>query len=401
MSQPTWSLEKDLEAIRKNFPILGKGTYLISNSLGAMPRQAEEALEHYMRLWREKGVAAWEEEWWDLSRDVAGRVAEIIGAGPEDVTMMPSATQAHWVVLSTQFSRKPGKRRRVVATDQDFPSILYGLSRICEFMGWDLEVVPSRGGFGVDVQDVLGRTDEQTLFVCTSHVHFRSAFIQDVAQIARKAHEVGALTVIDGYHAPGTLPVDVRALGVDFYIGGCLKWLCGGPGSAFLYVRPDLRRTLEPGLTGWLAHPKPFDFSLEMAYTEGSYRFMSGTPPIPSLYTARAGLEAIQKVGISQIRKKSLEQTGRIISKARERGFAVHTPQSEEARGGAVSVEVPHAHRVSSVLLNRGVWVDFRKGRSGESDVIRVGPHFYTRNEEIESLFAHIDEILEAEDFGR
>jgi len=395
------ALQKNLGQIRENFPILDKCVYLISNSLGAVPKQVRDALDRFYFLWAEEGVTAWEKEWWLLAQNVGNEVASHLEAEENTVSMMTNATLCHWIALSTKFSSVHGARNKVIMTDHDFPSIIYAISKICAFMEWELDIVPSHGNPGIEVEEILERVDEKTLFVATSHVYFKSAFIQDIGQIAQHARDKGALTVIDGYHAPGTIPVDVKKLGVDFYIGGCLKWLCGGPGNAFLYVRPELQRILEPSLTGWLAHKDPFAFSRKLEYTEGGYKLMSGTPPISCLYTAIAGLEIIKKIGKDAIRQKSTEQTGMIVDYAVKKGFPIHTPVEDEKRGGAVSIGLPHAYQVKQALIGRKVKVDFRKGKNGEPDVVRIGPHFYTKNEEIELLFYSIDEILASGEYKK
>lgn len=391
-----WNLEKDLSLIRKEFPILERCIYLISNSLGAVPKQASDALNRYYHLWATEGVDAWKKEWWDLSRKVGNQMASLIGAGEDEVTMITNATHCHWAVLSTEFNRTQDKRKKIIMTDHDFPSIVYAISKISKFMGWKLEIVESFGQPSIDVEKILERMDETTLFVATSHVYFKSAFIQDIKKIAAKAVQVGARTLIDGYHAPGVIPVDVKELKVDFYIGGCLKWLCGGPGNAFLYIRPDLAENLQPQLTGWFAHKTPFLFSSKMEFAPGAYKFMSGTPPVPCLYTASAGLGIINKIGISSIRRKSISQTQSIIRKAKERDYRLFTPEKDEVRGGAVSVHLPHTFQVKQALEHQEVKVDFRKGQEAEPDVIRIGPHFYTTDEEIHALFRKIDAIYES-----
>ncbi|MCK4805562.1 MAG: aminotransferase class V-fold PLP-dependent enzyme, partial [Spirochaetes bacterium] len=289
-------LKKDLALIRKEFPILERCVYLISNSLGAVPKKALENLQKFYQIWAEEGVSAWQKEWWDLSREVGNQVAYFLGAGEDEVTMAPNATHCHWVVLSTKFLAQDERRKKIVMTDHDFPSMVYAVSKISDFRGWKLEIVKSNGNPAINVEDILKRIDEKTLFVATSHVYFKSAYIQNIKQISARAREVGALTLIDGYHAPGIIPVDVKQLDVDFYIGGCLKWLCGGPGNAFLYVRPELSENLQPQLTGWFAHREPFLFVQEMEYARGGQKFMSGTPPVPCLYTARAGLDVLKKI---------------------------------------------------------------------------------------------------------
>jgi kynureninase len=394
-------LKKNLALIRKEFPILERCVYLISNSLGAVPKKALENLQEFYQIWAEEGVSAWEKEWWDLSLKVGNQVAYFLGAGEDEVTMTPNATHCHWVALSTKFLAKDERRKKIVITDHDFPSISYAVSKISAFKGWKLEVVKSNGRPGIDTEDILKRIDEKTLFVATSHVYFKSAYIQNIKKISARAREMGALTLIDGYHAPGIIPVDVKQLDVDFYIGGCLKWLCGGPGNAFLYVRPELSERLHPQLTGWFGHRQPFLFAQEMEYARGGQKFMSGTPPVPCLYTARAGLDIIKKIGIPEIRDKSLSLTELIIKKAKEREFGIFTPEENHLRGGSVSIGVPHAYPLKQALEKRGVKVDFRKGDDNEQDVIRVGPHFYTKDEEIDILFEEIDAVYASGEFKK
>ena len=387
-------LERNLKEIRAQFPILERCTYLISNSLGAVPRLVQEGLERYFSLWAEEGVSAWGHEWWELARRVGNQVAAVVGAGRDEVTMLTHATQCHWIALSTQFKTIDPHRKKIIMTDLDFPSSIYAVSQIAEAMGWEVDKVDSSGAVGLPWERLAERIDERTLFVATSHVYFRSAYIQDVAALAACAREKGALTLIDAYHAPGTIPVDVKALDVDFYIGGCLKWLCGGPGNAFLYVRPDISRQLAPGLTGWMAQVAPFDFKQEVEPAQGAYRFMSGTPPVACLYTAPAGLEIIQAIGIDAIRRKSQKQTRTIIEWARSRGYQVFSPEQDERRGGAVSLGLPDAMQVYKVLEQNGIKVDFRKGRGLEPDVIRIGPHFYTEDFELEHLFTSVESAV-------
>lgn len=401
MSENIWILEHNLASIRKEFPSLEHFVYLISNSLGAVPRKARDYLEEFYQLWAAEGVEAWSKEWWNLSQMVGDLVALLLSAGPNEVTMMPHATLSHWVALSTKFLAPERKRNKIIMTDHDFPSSLYAVSAISKFMKWEPVVVAGKGGAGIETEDILKHIDERTLFVATSHVYFKSAYIQDVSRVASRARNVGALTVIDGYHAPGIIPVDVKKLGVDFYIGGCLKWLCGGPGNAFLYVRPELASRVKPQLTGWFAHRMPFSFDLEMEFAKGSLRFMSGTPPVPCLYAARAGLDIIKKLGLTQIRKKSLVLTNLIIRKAKERELGIFTPEEEEKRGGAVSLHFPHCYQIKKALEARKIKVDFRKGKAEEPDIIRVGPHFYNTVEEIETLFNVIDDISSSGEFKK
>jgi len=388
-----WSLDRDLHALRREFPVLQECLYLISNSLGAVPRRTKDHLLKFYALWAEDGVSAWKKVWWDLSKKTGNTIAELLNAGEDEITMMTNATHCHWVALSTMFESPDSQRNTIVVTDQDFPSSLYAVQRVSRHMGWDVDMVRCGESFVLDVEKILERINERTLFVATSHVYFKSAQVQNIAAVAAKARSVGALTLIDGYHAPGCYPVDLDELGVDFYVAGCLKWLCGGPGTAFMYVRPEIASKLEPVLTGWFAHQSPFAFSEAMEFTSGSYKFMSGTPPVPCLYTALAGLEAIGRVGLEQIRQKSISQTELIIRRAKERNFVLFSPEDSSVRGGAVSVNMPYAFQVKQALEEEGVKVDFRKGNANEPDVIRIGPHFYNTDEEIETLFENIDAL--------
>ncbi len=387
------------QSIRDLFPILNKCVYLNSNSLGAVPTQVAEDLISFYKAWAENGVSAWRETWWELPRKIGRKLSFLLGAGNDEITMIPNASIAYWVALSTQFGIKNGTRNKIVMTDHDFPSSLYAVSEIARFMEWEVELIPSYGQPGIDVETIINKIDERTLFVATSHVYFKSGYIQDISKISDRAKRVGAITLIDGYHAPGSIPVNLTDLGVDFYVGGCLKWLCGGPGNAFLYVSKNLKSKIKPRLTGWFAHNNPFVFSSDMEFTEGAYKFMSGTPAVPSLYTASAGLDIIANVGVSQIREKSQEQTRLIIDKAAERGFVLFSPDEDGFRGGSVSLSIPFGYPVKQALEEHGIIIDYRKGLGQEPDIIRVGPHFYTSDEEINVFFDTLDEIYSSEEY--
>ena len=393
--------ENDFKSIRDQFPILKNCVYLISNSLGAVPKKARTRLERYYHLWATQGVSAWQKEWWDLSKKTSAKIQKLLKAEKNSITMTPNATISHWMALSTQFNNKDTKRDRIIMTDMDFPSSIYAVSKIAEFMGWKLEMIKSKNPSYLETEQISEKIDDTTLFVATSHVCFKSSFIQDIRSIAEKASQVGAKTVIDGYHAPGVIPVYLKNTGIDFYIGGCLKWLCGGPGNAFLYIRPELAEKIQPSLTGWMAHENPFKFDLDLKYTSGSYRFMSGTPPIACLYTASAGLDIITSIGIKNIREKSTSMTQWIINKAQQRNFSIYSPLKKELRGGAVSINLPSAFQVKQALDHKKILVDFRKGRTENEDVIRIGPHFYNKKREIDVLFEQIDDIYSSGDYQK
>ncbi len=308
---------------RSRFPILSRTNYLISNSLGAVPSATSASLQDYYEAWATRGVRAWEDAWWSLVADLGDLVAPLMGARSGEIVFQPNVTISHAVVLSAFDSHR--KTCRIVTDAMHFPSILYLIDQERRD-GASVKVVPSEDGISVDTGRLVEAIDEQTGLVCLSHVLFKSAFIHDIAAITEKARRVGAITIIDGYQAVGTIPIDVRSLGIDVYIGGCLKWLCGGPGAAFLWIHPDLRKRLEPRLTGWMSAQQPFAFDTKLVRRDDAWRFLHGTPNIPALYAARPGLEIVREVGIAAIRAKSIRQTTRLLELADRRGLSMHEP---------------------------------------------------------------------------
>jgi kynureninase len=366
----------ELHEYRERFPILAETTYLINHSLGAMPAAAEERVLEYARTWNTRGVRAWEEGWWDLPLTVGDQIARLIGAPPGSVSMHQNVTIAEAVVVSC-FGFE-GPRRRVVYEEGNFPSVryLYQAQR-----GADILVA-------ADAEGVVDAIDERTLLVPVTHVLYKTGEIQDVEAIAARAHEEGALVVLDAYQSVGTVPLDVTALGVDFAVGGSVKWLCGGPGAAWLYVRPDLAATLEPALTGWQAHARPFAFEAEQDYAEGAARFLTGTPNVPGLYAATAGYDVVEEVGVERIRNRSQEQTALLVELLDEAGFPAGGPHDPERRGGTVVVQVPGSKRVNRELAERGVICDWRP------DVgLRLGPHFFNTDDELRFAVEQIVEL--------
>ncbi len=379
-----------LLAFRAEFPILERTTYLVSNSLGAMPRGVPERLAQYVDEWAERGVRAWAAGWWEMPVSVGDEIAPLIGAGPGEIAMLPNVTIAQTSVLSALDYSAP--RDTIVMTDLDFPSVRYVYDHLATRLGARIVVVPSDDGIGIDTQRMLEAIDERTRLVAISHVLFRSAFIMDAEAICRRAREVGALVSLDAFHSVGVLPVDVKRLGVDFLSGGVLKWLCGGPGGAFLYVSPEASRSLSPSFTGWQAHARPFGFEPEMQYAEQAWRWLNGTPAIPALFAAIEGPRIVRAAGVDRIRAKSMRQTARLIDLAQARGFAVTAPLDPARRGGTVAFDVPHAYGVAQALLANDVIVDYRPNAG-----IRVGPHFYTSDVELERAVGMIESILRDE----
>jgi kynureninase len=372
---------------RSEFPILDRSAYLISNSLGAMPRGVYDSLRGYAHAWAERGVRAWEDSWWDLPGKVADLISPLIGAGPGEISLHQNVTSTQAVIASCFDFRGP--RNKVVMTDLEFPSVQYFYHQQRQH-GARVELVPSGNPIRFDLEPFLAAIDETTLLVPISLVLFRSSFIVNAKAIIEKAHRVGAHVILDVFQAAGTVPFNVGELGCDFAVGGVLKWLCGGPGVAYLYVREDLRQKLRPALTGWLAHRRPFQFEPgAIDPRDDSYRFLNGTPHIPALYACQPGLEILNKIGTPAIREKSVRMTTRIFAGARSRGWRVNAAEDPAERGGTVSVDCPHALEVCRELLARDILVDYRPLAG-----IRISPHFYNQQEECDFALSQIGEIL-------
>lgn len=377
----------DLLRYRPEFPILERTTYMISNSLGAMPRGVYGSLHDYCDIWATRGVRAWEDKWWMLAREVGDEVAALMNAPSGSVSVHQNVTLCQAVIASClDFS---GRRNKVVYSDMNFPSVMY-FWEAQRSRGARVEMVETGDGIHVPTERLLDAIDEHTLIVPISHVVFRSSFIKDAAAIIEKAHRVGAYVLLDTFQSLGSVPVDVQALNVDFASGGVLKWLCGGPGAGYLYVRPDLGKKLEPTLTGWFAHQNPFGFEIgPIQYGEPPYKFMQGTAHIPSLYAALPGLKIIREVGVRRIREKSKKMTARLVELADQRGWKVNSPRDPERRGGTVVIDMPNSQAVCQELLRRDVLVDWRP-KAG----VRFSPHFYNTMEEVERAVHAVDEIL-------
>ena len=372
---------------RAEFPILDTCTYLVSHSLGAMPTRARRYLTQFADEWDHRGVRAWSEGWWEIGRETGNLLAPIVGAPPDTTTMHQNATVAQSIVASC-FSYD-GPRRKILLQDLDFPTNHYLYEGFRRF-GAEVDYIRSDHTVAAPIERLVDAIDERTVLVPISLVLFRSGALQDVAPVVERAHRAGAHVVLDMYQAAGTVPVDVTALGVDFAVGGSVKWLCGGPGAGYLYVRPDLMATLRPSVVGWAGHEAPFAFETgAIRYASGVDRFQSGTPNVPSLYSARGGYEIVAEIGVPAIREKSLRLTRRLIDAAERRGWRLNTPIDDRQRGGSVVVDVPGAAAVTARLLAADVIVDYRPNAG-----IRLAPHFYNTEADIDRAIAVMDETL-------
>ena len=378
---------------RAEFPILDRSVYMISNSLGAMPRAAADSLADYAHTWATRGVRAWEERWWEMASVVGDKVAGIIGAPAGSISMHENVTTAEMVALSCL--RPSGTRRRIVCLEMDFPSMIY-LYRAHERLGFELSIVPAEPDLTVRLDRILEAIVEGTVVVGMSHVLFRSSYVMDPAPIVARAHDVGAAVILDTYQSAGIVPVDVAALGVDFATGGCLKWLCGGPGNAFLYTRPDLLSQVTPTFTGWLGHTNPFAFDVGPATLRtDARRMMNGTPSIPAYHAAIPGLDIIRDIGVARIREKSRRMTAHLLDLVDRHGFTSVASRDPERLAGTVAVNVPDAHLVAATLNARDFVVDHRPGVG-----IRVSPHFYNTFDELDRLIEEIARIVGTRDYS-
>ncbi len=379
---------RPLRAWRSEFPVLERKSYLISASLGPVSRRARAALEEYLDAWAE--IAAPEPLWYERIfprlRAVKELAAALIGAEPGELALQSNVSTALSAIASCLDLR--GTRNRIVVSDLDFPTEGQ-VWRAQERRGAEVVFVPSPDGVTVPVEAYARAIDERTALVCMNRVLYRSGALLDAAAVCELARAAGALSVVDDYHGAGVVPVDVHALGCDFYTAGVLKWLCGGPGLAFLYVRGALLPSLEPTVTGWWAQAEPFSFSLhEPSYHAGARRFEPGTHPAPVAFLAHGGLEIVSEVTPQRIRARQAELTERVIARADEAGLPVRTPRRPERRGGSVNLEVgPGAAALAQRLYERDVCVDAR------GDGIRVAPHFFTDEAEIDQLFAELAEL--------
>jgi kynureninase len=375
----------ELTDYRDRFPILRDTTYLINHSLGAMPAAAEERLAEYARVWKTRGIRAWAEGWWEMPLTVGDQIGRIIGAPPGSTVMHQNVAIAEAIALSC-FRPVDPLRNRVVYEEGNFPSVRYLYQAQPDF---EVVVLP-------DDAAIVEAIDERTLLVPVTHVLFKTGEIQDVDAIVRRGHEVGAHVILDAYQSAGIVPLDVTALNVDFAVGGSVKWLCGGPGNGWLYVRPDLADTLEPTFTGWQAHARPFAFEPEHEYAHGAARFLTGTPNVPALYAGTAGYDVIEEIGVDRIRENSLRQTQLLIDLLDGAGFELGSPRDPERRGGTVTVRTPEFEAVHRELAERQILCDFRPDAG-----IRIGPHFYNTDDELRRVVSEIVGIVESGSYER
>jgi len=377
--------EEALIATRNEFPTLKKGVHLISHSLGAMPRGARAHTTKFLDEWENDSINAWN-SWLPAVRSLSDIIASVLGVQPGTVVILPNVSTVQAVVASCfDFS---GKRNKIVYDELNFSTVHYVWQEQVR-RGARLSIVKSKDGIHPPIEALLEAIDEETLIVPISHVLFRSSGLFDAQRVIDRAHEVGALVLLDCYQSAGTVPLELEKWNCDIACGGSVKWACGGPGAAYLYVRPDLLKTLRPMATGWFSHEKPFAFDMgEMKYADDIWRMIGGTPAIPAVYSARAGWEIVQKLGVENIRRKSLRQTALLREKVELRGFTVNTPKADNERGGTICFDFQGADAISKALNEQKFFHDYRP-RCG----IRISPHFYTTDEELDAFLNELDSL--------
>ena len=364
----------DWKALRTEFPLLDRFIYFNACSLGPLPQRGRAALARYTQDWDEKGTPVWFSDWLPLLERFRERIAELLLAPAGTTAIAPSVSVA-LSTLATALPLPPG-RNKVLIGELDFPTIGHQwLSR----PGYEVEFVPSRDGMTIPPSAFAERIDDRTAMVVTTHLFYTTGYLQDVRAIADAAHAKGALCLIDGYQTCGCVPLDVAAMDCDAFVGGCLKWLSGGPGNAFLYVRPELIPDMRPQGTGWFATRDPFSFTLlELDFVEDARRLETGTWAMPSHYAGLAGLELILEVGVANIQGRLRDLTSRILERCDAAGVRTFTPRERERRCGIVTLECEHPEAVESQLHAAGVIVDSRPGR------VRLSPHWCVTDEELE-----------------
>jgi kynureninase len=377
---------EDLLERRDDYPVLARKTYLASHTLGAMHRRTPQRLAEFTDLWAERGVVSWE-TWAPEVERVADLVGSLIGA-PAGTTVLRQNVADLLGDLVTSFDWH-GRRNRVVTSALEWPGSLHTWSQIGRLGGQALVVPGEPDGISFDVGRMVDAIDDRTLLVECSHVLFRTSTVVDLAPIVDRAHAVGALVVVDGYQAAGTLPVDVVALGADVYVGGSVKYLSGGPGNGWMHVNPDLVDRLEPVTTGWFGQAAPFSFDPEDAYAAGIRRFAGGTPGVSAAYAAEPAYAALADIGMSRVRERSVSMTQPLLEAALERGFTVRSPHDPDRRGGHVTIDPGDSARVHDALIARGTVVDHRPGVG-----IRVSPHFYNTLDEALGVLDQMSEVL-------
>jgi selenocysteine lyase/cysteine desulfurase len=375
---------RDLLAYRDQFPIVVNKTFLNTCSLGALGTRTTSNIQEYLSLWAEYGASAWYKLWLGKCAELRAAYGRVIGAPEERIALGPSisATVAS-VVSALDFS----KRKKIIATDLDFPTVGHSLlARRRD--GIEVEFLRSPDKVSVPLDMFEAAVDENTTLVVTSHVYFTSGAIQDIKRLGEICRRKGALLLVDAYHGTGHVPTDVIDCDCDFYTSGSLKWLMGGSGITFLYVHERWQH-LEPALAGWFGMSNMFNFDIgSLQWREGAARFEMGTPSMPSVYSALGGLSYVEEIGVQKIRERDSALTEDLIARALDAGFKVRCAPSPQERTAIVMLEFDDPGPIVGELAKRNIIVDYRPG------TVRVSPYFYNSVEENETVIRALQEIV-------
>ena len=377
----------DFERYRDEFPVVGPKAYLISASLGPVSIRAQRYLQQYIDAWATEGAP--DPVWLDHIFPQMARLKDtfglLVGADRDELAITVNVSLALAAVMSCiDFSKRP----KIVLSELDFPTDGH-VALAHRRRGAEVVFLKSPDGLTIPLDAYREAIDERTAIVLVNRVLYRTSALLDAKEICRMAREAGAWSLVDDFHGAGIVPVDVHDLGCDFYTTGVLKWLCGGPGLTFLYARRELLATLEPLVTGWFATREPFSFDLQhLDYHPTARRLEHGTPAAPIAFIAQGGLDIISEVGPANIRERQQDLFDMIVARADEAGLPVRSPRDRNARGGMVNIGVgQEAEKVCHALLERDVCTDFR------GDGIRVSPHFFNNEEDVDRLFGALREI--------
>ena len=377
----------DLLKYRDEFPILSRKTYLNSCSLGPLSKRSMAGLERFQELWNEHGAQAWYTLWMSEIASVRAKFARLIGAQPHEVAIAPNVSSALSEITT---GLDMGQRNRVVLAEMDFPTLAYQFL-VKQRAGVEVDFVESEDGITLPAERFAEQVDERTGLVATSRVFYLSGYIQDVKKLAKIAHDKGALLLVDDYQGTGQIPIDVHALDIDFLVTGTLKWLMGGPGLAFIYVKEEHIPKLNPTITGWFGARDQFQFrTREFAFKDDATRLEAGTPAVAPIFTANAALDIVLEVGVERIRERSRFLADDLVRRIKEHGWKLHSPEDGAIRSSIVMLEIDQPEEIVQALTDRGIIVDSRPG------LLRISPNFYNTVEENERVIAAIDELLRA-----
>jgi kynureninase len=375
-----------LESYRDEFPIFQSSIYFNTCSLCALSTRVEASVIEFFRLWHQHGASAWYGPWWEALAALRAKCARSLGADPDEIALFPSISAALTSVASA-FAYK--ERPKVVMSALDFPTMTYQwLSK--ESMGVEAVLVPG-DGLSTPIDQYAAAVDRRTELLVASHVYFQSGYVQDIGRLTEIAHRAGALCVIDAYQGVGQLPTDVHAAGVDMLVTGGLKWLLGGPGFVFLYVRRDLHERLRPTHVGWFSHRDQFAFRTDQyEHAPDARRFEGGTPPLAAAYAASAGLDIVLEIGVERLRARQLELVWDLVERMRSMGLAPRVPADSADHAGIVTVPVPDPHAVVAGLRRRNIIIDARPG------IVRFSPYFYNTIDDNRAVAAAMREVMAA-----